>query len=76
MNPLFNLLGGNNPAPSNPFGNVINLMNNFNQFRQMFHGNAQQQVQQMLNSGQITQEQYNNAVQMANQLKKLMNGGL
>ena len=40
----------------------------FNQFRQSFTGNPQQMVQQLMNSGKISQERYNQAVQMANQL--------
>ena len=74
MNPLFNLLGGNNQMQNSPLGNFMNFMNQFNQFRQSFNGNAQQQVQQMLNSGRISQEQYNNAVQMVNQIQQFMSG--
>ena len=33
-------------------------------------GDPNQRIQQMLNSGQITQEQYNNAVARAEQLRK------
>ena len=52
--------------------NPMQMLNQFNQFRNNFSGNAQEQVQKMLNSGKITQEQYNQAVQMANQLSKMM----
>lgn len=51
-----------------------NIIQQFNQFRQTFKGNPQQQVQQMLNSGRITQEQYNQAVQMANQFQRILQG--
>ena len=64
-NPLFNLFGGNQMSP---------MMQRFNQFRQMFRGDPQQQVQQMLNSGRITQEQYNQAVQTANQIMRMLGG--
>ena len=74
MNPLFNLLGGNNQIQNSPLGNFMNFMSQFNQFKQSFNGNAQQQVQQMLNSGRISQEQYNNAVQMVNQIQQFMSG--
>ena len=53
-------------------GNVQDLMNQFNQFRQTFRGNPQQQIQQMMNSGQITQDQYNQAVQIAQQMMRFM----
>lgn len=58
-NPLFRQLGnlGNN-----------NLIQQFNQFKNSFKGNPQQVVQNMLNSGQISQEQVNKAMQMAKQL--------
>ena len=54
--------------------NINDFMQRLNQFRQTFNGNPQQQVQQMLNSGRITQTQYNNAVNMANQLMRMLGG--
>ena len=48
------------------------LMQRFQQFQQMFRGDPRQQVQQMLNSGRISQDQYNQAVQMAQQFQKMM----
>lgn len=55
-----------------PNNQMTQLINQFQQFKSNFNGDPQTQVQQMLNSGKITQEQYNNAVQMANQLFKMM----
>ena len=52
--------------------NIQEFLSRFNQFRQTFSGNPQQQIQQMLNSGRITQAQYNNAVNMANQMAKML----
>ena len=66
MNPLFNLFGGNQvQMPNNPVGNAFNMMQQLNQFRQNFHGNPKEQVQNLLNSGQGSQEQYNQAFQQA-----------
>lgn len=48
------------------------MVQRFNQFRQQFSGDPRQQVQQLLNSGRITQSQYNAAVQKANQLARMM----
>lgn len=48
------------------------LIQRFQQFQQMFKGDPRQQIQQMLNSGKISQQQYNNAVQMAQQLQRMM----
>ncbi len=55
---------------NNPNNNDI--ISRFQKFRQSFSGNPQQQVQQLLNSGRISQEQYNAAVQKANALAKMM----
>lgn len=66
MNPLYNEMGNNN-VPNN-------FMSRFNQFRQNFKGNPQEQVQQMLNSGKVSQEQYNRAVQMAQQFQRMFKG--
>lgn len=48
------------------------LINRFRQFRQSFKGDPQQQVQQLLNSGRVSQDQYNAAVQKAQQLSRLL----
>lgn len=52
--------------------NFFNVMQSFQQFRQNFRGNPQQQIQQMLNSGKVSQSQYNNAVQMAQQFQRML----
>jgi TATA-box binding protein (TBP) (component of TFIID and TFIIIB) len=53
-----------------------NNMNGFfqrlNQLKQTFKGDPRQQIQNMLNSGQVTQEEYNRAVQMAQNIQKMM----
>ena len=58
-NPLFQQMNGG-------------IMQRFQQFQQMFKGDPRQQVQQMLNSGKVSQAQYNQAVQMANQFARMM----
>ena len=62
-NPLFSMM--QNQMPNN-------LMQRFQQFQQMFRGDPRQQIQQMLNSGKISQGQYNQAVQMAQQFQRMM----
>lgn len=54
--------------------NQNNLLQRFQQFQKVFRGDPKEQVQQLLNSGRVTQTQYNQAVQMANQLQKLFSG--
>lgn len=65
-NPLFNQM-----QPQNQF---IQMMQRFQQFRQTFQGDPRQQVQQLLNSGKVTQQQYDRAVQMAQQFQRMMGG--
>lgn len=71
MNPLYQMFGG---MMQNNFGKMGNLIQQFQQFRNGFRGDPKQQVQQLLNSGKVSQEDYNKAVQMANQLQKMMGG--
>lgn len=67
-NPLFQQMGQQMP------GGLQQMMQRFAQFRQTFQGDPRQQIQQMLNSGRVTQDQYNQAVQVAQQLQKMMGG--
>jgi hypothetical protein len=64
-NPLYQQYNSSN-SQANSF------IQRFNQFRQSFNGNPQQMVQQLMNSGKISQDRYNQAVQMANQLMRNM----
>lgn len=66
-NPIFSAMMQNTP-----FGNVQNLMNQYQQFRNTFKGDPQQKIQEMLNSGQITQQQINQAQNLATQFQKFM----
>ena len=70
MNPLFNILNGG-MQPQNP---MMNMITQLNQFRQTFQGNPKQQVQQLLSSGRMSQEQFNQLSQMATQIQNMMNG--
>lgn len=61
-----------NPLYESMNSNQNDIVQRFQQFKQSFKGNPQQQIQQMLNSGRITQQQYNQAVQKAQTLAKLL----
>ena len=54
--------------------NQNGLMQRFQQFQQMFRGDPRQQIQEMLRSGKISQGQYNQAVQMAQQFTRMFGG--
>jgi hypothetical protein len=66
MNSLFNDF---KPQQNNPMNNFLNQ---FNQFKSTFTGNPEQQVKQLLSSGRMSQEQFNQFAQMADQLRKLI----
>jgi hypothetical protein len=44
------------------------MMQQLQNFMRTFQGDPKAAVQQMLNSGRVSQQQYNQAVQIANQL--------
>ena len=68
-NPLFQQMG--NGMPNN---SMAQMMQRFQQFRQTFSGDPRQQIQQLMNSGKISQSDYDNAVQMAQQFQRMMGG--
>ena len=64
---------------NNPFSGMMGnpfqmMMQRFMQFRQGFQGNPQEQIQQILNSGKVNQQQYQQAVQMAQQFRQMLGG--
>jgi vancomycin permeability regulator SanA len=63
-NPLYTQMGGGMP--------MNNIMQRFQQFQQMFKGDPRQQVQNLLNSGRVSQSQYDQAVKMAQNLQRMM----
>ena len=58
-----------NEFNSTPINNITSVLNNFNQFRSMFTGNPEAQVKQLLQSGRMSQSQFNQIAQLANQLR-------
>lgn len=64
-NPLFNTLGGSHAVND---GGFSKMMDQLTQFRNTFTGNAKEEVQRLLNSGQMSQAQFNQLGQMANQI--------
>lgn len=59
-NPLFNQFGGQN--------NMNAFINQIMNFRKNFTGNAKQEVEKLLSSGQMSQSQFNQLSQIANQI--------
>ena len=60
-----------NDFNSNPKNNMGDFINRFNQFRSTFSGNPEAQVRQLLQSGRMSQEQFSQLAQTANQLRQL-----
>jgi hypothetical protein len=64
MNPLLNPM----QQPQAPVQNGNNLMDRIRQFGQMINGNPQQIVQNLLYSGRMSQQQFQQFAQTADQL--------
>lgn len=71
-NPFFNQFGNQNLQSNSPFGNMQNMMSQFQQFKNGFHGDARQEVQNLLTSGRMTQQQFNQLSQLANTFKSFL----
>ena len=52
--------------------NPMQMIQQFQQFRNSFQGNPQQMVQQMLQSGRVTEAQLQQAMQMARQFQSFV----
>ena len=68
-NPLFNALGGGMPQGNGP----MQMIQQFMQFKQNFKGDPKAEVEKILQSGQISQQQLNQVQQMAEQFQNLLN---
>ena len=67
-NPFFNQ---NTPMQSpNP---MMNMLQQFQQFKANFRGDPRQRVQELLNSGQMSQQQFNYLSNLANQFQNMFN---
>ena len=70
MNPLFQQIG--QTTATNSPNSMPGVIKRFQDFKKSFSGDPQQQIQQLLNSGKVSQAQYNRAVQIAQQLQQLL----
>lgn len=70
MNPLFNALGsGQMPGM---MGQFQNMMRQFRQFQQTFQGDPKAEVEKLVQSGRISQQQLNQLQQVAGQFQQLL----
>lgn len=68
-NPLFKALGGQMPGP---MGQFRRMMQQFQQFKAGFQGDPQQEVQKLLQSGKMSQQQLNQLQAMAKQFESFL----
>lgn len=69
-NPLFNTLGGGMSQGNRP----MQMIQQFMQFKQNFKGDPKAEVEKMLQSGRISQQQLNQVQQMAGQFQHMLKG--
>ncbi len=67
MNPLFDRNTGNTPT-----SDFSNMMSQFNQFKNSFNGNPKQIVMNMLQNGQMSQQQFNQLSSMSQQFMSML----
>lgn len=67
-NPLFNVLSGGIPQGNGP----MQMIQQFMQFKQNFKGDPKAEVEKMLQSGKISQQQLDQVQQMAGQFQSLL----
>ena len=73
-NSIMNRFGAAQPQhnPAMQRSNPMQMMQQFQQFRNSFQGNPPQMGQQMLRNGQITEAQLQQATQMARQFQSFV----
>ena len=64
-NPLFNMMG----KQSNPMADLIRQARNF---KNQFNGNPRQEVERLLQTGRMSQQQFNQFSQIAQQVVQAM----
>ena len=69
-NPLFQALGGGQMP--GPMGQFQNMVQQFRQFQQTFQGDPKAEVERLVQSGKITQQQLNQLQQVAGQFRQLL----
>ena len=71
-NPFFGNIQPQQPQHQTGFNNPFEMLAAFNQFKSNFSGDPQQTVQNLLNSGQMTQEQFQQLSGMAQMFRGLL----
>ena len=69
-NPFMAALGGGQMP--GPMGNFAQMVEQFNQFKTNFKGDPKAEVEKLMQSGKLSQQQLNQLQQMAKQFQRLM----
>lgn len=57
---------------NNPFGNINAMLSQFNDFKKQFQGNPEEQVKSLLQSGQMSQQQFDELSQIAKNFQNIL----
>ncbi len=71
-NPLFAALGGGTPQLPGPMGNLAQMVQQFEQFRRNFRGDPKAEVEKLLQSGKMSQQQLDQLQGMARQISQFL----
>ena len=72
-NPLFDALGGGQASSmAGPMGQFGQMMQQFQRFKANFQGDPKQEVQKLLQSGRMSQDQLNQLQTMAQQFQQFL----
>lgn len=71
-NPIFQAIGGRMPTMPGAMGQFQNMLTQFRQFQSSFQGDPKAKVQELLSSGQMSQQQYNQLAQVAKAFQSMM----
>lgn len=69
-NPIYQAMG--NMPMSGPMGNMAQMVQEFKRFKATFQGNPKTEVERLLQSGRMSQEQLNQLQTMAQQLQAVL----
>ena len=69
-NPFMAALGGGQMP--GPMGNFAQMVQQFNQFKANFKGDPKAEVEKLMQSGKLSQQQLNQLQQMAKQFQSLL----
>ena len=73
-NPLFNAMQGMSGNLPGQMGRFQRMAQEFKRFKAGFNGDPLQEVQRLLNSGKMTQQQFNQLYGIARQFQSLFEG--